>query len=146
MTFHLPSTGEMATDRRSFRDRRSHNRPRLKFLLFGSQRKSARRDQDKKTFIYVDQYHPWLQVAFLILVVLSICDALFTLHLIERGAYEKNPVMVYFLGLGVGPFMVAKLVLTCSTVLVFLIFHNYYFSLLHIHAMDPDVWTARWVG
>ena len=65
----------------------------MKFFLFGGRRKSARRDRDKKDFIYVDQYHPWLLVAILLLVILSICDALFTLRLLEQGATEKNPLM-----------------------------------------------------
>jgi hypothetical protein len=101
--------------------------------MFCGRRKSARRDRDKKEFIYVDQYHPWLLVAILLLVILSICDALFTLHLLEQGATEKNPLMAWFMNLGVGHFMIAKLFLTCLPILVFLVFQNYYSTLLRIH-------------
>jgi hypothetical protein len=68
----------------------------------------------------------------MLLAILSISDGLFTLHLIERGATEENPVMAWFLSLGAWPFMVAKFILTSSTVLILLVFHNYYFRPLRI--------------
>jgi hypothetical protein len=113
-------------------ERRSRRRPGLKFLLLGGRRKSARRESDQKEYIFVDQYHPWLLVAILLLAVLSISDGIFTLHLIEHGATEKNPLMAWFLGLGTTPFFTAKFFLTCMPVLIFLVFHNYYSRLLHI--------------
>jgi len=124
---------EETTNRRSTGDRRSHPRPKLKFFLFGGRRKSARRDLDKKEFIYVDQYHPLLLVAILLLVILSISDALLALNLIAHGATEKNPIMSYFLNQGVGPFIIAKLILTCSGILIILLFHKYFFRPLGIH-------------
>lgn len=113
-------------------DRRSRSRPELKFFLFGGRRKSTRRGNDKKEFIYVDQYHPWLLVAILIVVILSISDGLFTLHLIGRGATEENPIMAWFLNLGTWSFMIAKFLLTCSAILILLVFHNVYFRPLRI--------------
>ena len=113
-------------------DRRSRSRPGVKFFLLGGRRKSARRDADKKQFIYVDQYQPWLLVAIMLLAILSISDGLFTLHLIERGATEENPVMAWFLSLGAWPFMTAKFLLTCFAILIFLVFHNFYFRPLRI--------------
>jgi hypothetical protein len=100
--------------------------------LFGGRRKSTRRGNDQKEFIYVDQYHPWLLVAIMVLAILSISDGLFTLHLIERGANEENPVMAWFLNLGTWPFMIAKFLLTCSAILILLVFHNVYFRPLRI--------------
>jgi len=44
-------------------------------FLLGGRRKSARRDDDKKQFIYVDQYRPWLLVAIMLLAILSLSDA-----------------------------------------------------------------------
>ena len=40
--------------------------------------------------IFVDQYHPWLLVAIMLLAVLSLSDGIFTLHLIEHGATKKT--------------------------------------------------------
>jgi hypothetical protein len=120
-------------DRRRKGDRRWRNRPRLKFFLLGGLRKSARRGDDKKHFIYVDQYRPWLLVAVMLLVILSISDGLFTLHLIEHGATEENPVMAWFLNLGAWPFMLAKFLFTCSAVLILLVYHNFYFRPFRVY-------------
>jgi len=69
----------------------------------------------------------------ILLLILSISDGLFTLHLIDLGAIEKNPLMAYFLNLGVWPFMTAKFLLTCSGIIILLVFHNFYSSFLRIH-------------
>ena len=124
---------EKNIDRRQSRERRSHRRPRLKFLLLGGRRTSTRRGGDKKKFIYVDQYRPWLLFVIILLLILSISDGLFTLHLIDLGAIEENPAMAYFLSLGAWPFMTAKFLLTCFGIVVLLVFHNFYSSLLRIH-------------
>jgi hypothetical protein len=96
----------------------------VKFFLLGGRRKSARRDDDKKQFIYVDQYHPWLLVAIMLLAILSLSDDLFTLHQIERGANEENPVMAWFLSLGAWPFLTAKFLLTSSAIIILLVFQT----------------------
>ena len=72
----------------------------------------------------------WLLI--LIVVILSISDGLFTLHLIGRGATEENPIMAWFLNLGTWSFMIAKFLLTCSAILILLVFHNVYFRPLRI--------------
>ena len=94
---------EVGAENRSKRDRRSKRWPGIKYFLFGGRRKSTRRGGDQKDFIYVDQYHPWLLVAVLLVVILSISDGLFTLHLIGRGAYEKTPSWPGSLTLDLGP-------------------------------------------
>ena len=96
---------------------------------------TTRRKGDKNKFIYVDQYHPRLLFLVILLLILNICDGLFTLHLIDLGAIEKNPVMAYFLSLGAWPFMTVKFLLTCFGIVVLLVFHNFYSSLLHIHTI-----------
>jgi hypothetical protein len=123
---------EGGADRRRREDRRSRSRPGVKFFLLGGRRKFARRDADKKEFIYVDQYRPWLLVAIMLLAILSLSDGLFTLHLIELGATEENPVMAWFLSQGPRPFMIAKFMLTSSAIIILLVFHNAYFRPLRI--------------
>lgn len=90
-------------------------------LLLRGRRKSARWDSDQKEYIYLDQYRPWLLVAIMLLAILSISDGLFTLHLIERGATEENPVMAWFLSQGAWPFMIANFLLTSSAALFLLV-------------------------
>ena len=107
-------------------DRRSRKRPPLKYLIFGGRRASARRDSDKKDFIFVDRYSPRFMLLFVLLVVLSIADGIFTLYLLEHGATETNPIMAFFLNMGPWSFMIAKFFLTCSGLLCLLVLHNFY--------------------
>lgn len=52
-------------------------------------------------------------IASLLIMILAVLDAKFTLLLIESGkSYEANPIMAYFLLLGVGQFLAAKFTLT----------------------------------
>jgi Domain of unknown function (DUF5658) len=76
--------------------RRGERRQRvLCALLYGSfnPRRRAPRRVHERTLGGVDWHHPqWLAIAILI-VVFSCADALLTLMLVERGAYEVNPLM-----------------------------------------------------
>jgi len=114
-------------------DRRSRRRPPLKYMIFGGRRISARRDSDKTDFIFVDRYSPWLLVVIVLLLILSLADAFFTLYLIEHGATEINPIMAYFLSLGPWPFIFSKYFITCSGILCLLVAHNLYFKPLRMH-------------
>jgi Domain of unknown function (DUF5658) len=105
----------------------------VRFFLLGGRRQSARQATDKRNFIYFDRYHAWLLIAIMLLVILSLADGLFTLHLIGQGATQENPIMAYFMGLGPWPFMTAKFLLTCFSILILLVFHKFYFRPLRIH-------------
>jgi hypothetical protein len=114
-------------------DRRSRRRPPLKYMIFGGRRFYARRDSDKTDFIFVDRYSPWLLVVIVLLIILSLADAFFTLYLIEHGATEINPIMAYFLSLGIWAFIFSKYFITCSGILCLLVAHNLYFKPLRMH-------------
>jgi len=92
----------------------------LRALLHGSfrPRRRAPRRADESGLSAVDWHHPqWLAIAILI-VVFSCTDALLTLVLLERGAYEANPMMA---PLVVGPasaFAVVKIGLTAGGVVL----------------------------
>jgi hypothetical protein len=119
-------------NRRSL-DRRSRRRPALKYLIFGGKRTVTRRDVDKNYFIFVDRYSPWLLMLIVLLILLSLADAFFTLYLIEHGATEMNPIMAYFLSLGAWPFIFSKYFLTCSGILCLLVVHNLYLKSLRLY-------------
>jgi hypothetical protein len=65
-----------------------------------------------------NQYHPKLLVPILLFAIFSISDGIFTLHLIEHGAIEKNPLMAWFVSLGTTLYFTAKFLLTCTPVLI----------------------------
>lgn len=99
--------------------------------------------------MYVDQYRPWLLVAIMLLAILSLSDGLFTLHLIERGATEENPIMAWFLNLGAWPFMTARFILNSSAIIILLVFHNFYFRPLPIQVkilVSPPPPPCSWLS
>jgi len=66
----------------------------------------------------VDWHHPqWLAIGMLIVVFSSI-DALLTLMLIERGAYEVNPLMAPLVGGSALAFALVKVGLTAGGVVL----------------------------
>jgi hypothetical protein len=123
------------SDKRSGLDRRKRKIPRLKYLLFGGQRKMIRRSEDKQQMIILDNYSPKLLTFVLIILALSLADGFFTLHVTGHGAIEANPVMAYFLDLSPWAFMSVKYFLTCLSVICFLILNNLYIESLNIRVV-----------
>ncbi|MDX1707129.1 MAG: DUF5658 family protein [Desulfobacterales bacterium] len=112
------------SEKRSGDDRRTHQFPKLKYLLFSGRRANVRRKEDLHHTFYFDRYSSSLFAAIVAILLLSVLDALLTLHLISVGSTELNPVMSYFLNYGPFVFMGAKYFLTCFGVVVLLLFRN----------------------
>ena len=92
----------------------------LRALLHGSFRPRRRgpRRADEHQVSAVDWHHPqWLAIAMLI-VVFSAADALLTLMLMERGAYEVNPFMAPLVGGSALSFALVKVGLTAGGVVL----------------------------
>ena len=87
-------------------------------------RADSRRVEDRNKFFKVDRYSGMLLSLVLLIVLLSVSDAGFTLYLISRGASELNPVMAFFLERGPLVFFVAKYVLTCGSLLIVVVYKN----------------------
>lgn len=83
---------DVPSDRRRPSDRRKQT---IKALIHGSfnpRRQGARREGEQN-LASVDWHHPqWLAVAILTLLM-CVADALLTMTLLQRGAYEANPFM-----------------------------------------------------
>ena len=124
-SFHL--------NRRSGKDRRSHDAPEIKTLFIYSRRKKIRRKEDKHHIVYFDQYGSGIFVAIVSILFLSIIDAFLTLFLIDCGASEINPIMAYFLNFGPFTFVSVKYFLTCYSVVVLLIFNNVFLRKIKIY-------------
>ena len=111
------SAGEPGAQERRATDRRRHV---LHALLHGSfnPRRRAPRRADERAVSAVDWHHPqWLAIAMLI-VVFSSADALLTLMLVERGAYEANPMMAPLVGGSAVAFTLVKIGLTAGGVVL----------------------------
>lgn len=75
-----------------------------------------------------DITRPWFDLRTLLMVLLvillSVADAFFTLFLISTGAEEINPFMDYFLNFGPYVFFAVKYLLTCSSIFIVLLIGN----------------------
>jgi hypothetical protein len=105
-------------ERRAGRDRREHRLPFFKMLYFKGMRTSMRRAEDRRRIVAFDRYKPSLFIGIMIVLGLSLLDALLTLILIAHGARELNPVMRYYLSHGPQVFLLVKYGLTVSSVLI----------------------------
>lgn len=120
-------------DRRSGKDRRSNDVPDAKSLFIYGRRKKVRRKDDKFKISYLDQYDSKIFISIVLLLFFSIIDAFLTLFLIDHGASEINPIMDYFLKFGPVTFLSVKYFLTCYSILVLLIFSNFFIRKLKIY-------------
>lgn len=104
---------------RSGRDRRKAPTPPLsRYTLWGGRRKGPRRPEDAEVHRFVDLYDNRFLLPLLTLLGLSLVDALFTLHFINAGAREMNPVMDFFLRLSGETFYYVKFGATALGLLI----------------------------
>ncbi len=110
-------------ERRTDTDRRKTTTPPLFIGKHRGQRTQGRRN-DEQINSYVDRYEPSLFFIAISIALFSCFDAFFTLQLLQQGkAVEANPVMLYFIEMGLYPFLAAKIILT-SGCLLFLVAHK----------------------
>jgi len=109
---------------RSGKDRRTKSSFNIRSFLSGGKRENIRRQEDTKRIFYVDHYSPWLFIIIVSILILCVVDAFLTLFLLNHGAYETNPVMVFFLKFGPLTFFISKYLLTIIPVIILLIFRN----------------------
>src|SRR5262245_59244715 len=139
---HRMDPMQLESERRRALDRRSRT---LRALVHGSltpRRRGPRRGSDRD-LAAVDWHHPqWLAVSLLILIF-SFADAILTITLLQRGAYEANPIMAHLLnGSGWG-FAVAKIGLTAGgVVLLTLMAHMRVFGRLPVSVVLYGLLTA----
>lgn len=104
-------------------DRRRRPTPALsRYTLLGGRRRGPRRRADPQS-IYVDRLGWGLASVLVVIFVLHVLDALFTLTHIAHGGAELNPLMDFFLRRSSEAFLVAKLG-TAGLGLLFLGFHG----------------------
>jgi hypothetical protein len=113
----------MQPDRRHQPDRRKSSTLIHKAT---GQRAAPRRRADAIQKPYVDLYS-WRSLGLILAVLaMSILDGFFTLHLMDIGAQEVNPIMRHALARGPIFFLVAKYALTGSALVLLLIHKEFY--------------------
>jgi hypothetical protein len=116
-------------ERRSGKDRRTKRFGDIRWLLKTGQRRHVRRIADRRKLQMLDLYPPKMLVWLILVLFLSIADALLTLWLIENGAIELNPVLAYYLDLGPNIFMAVKYLVTVCVVLLAVLLNYVYVRL-----------------
>ncbi len=124
------STSDLAvppeTERRNQADRRE--RPTSPWDTFSAAglRMRLRRSHEHRRPYFVDRFPPALLAFILLLLLGTIVDAILTLHLLQAGAEEINPVMSCLLDYGILPFFLGKYLLTVVGLPLLLVFQNHY--------------------
>ena len=125
MEFAANFSTDFPSERRSGIDRRQKAVFPWSLESFRGSRRYERRWEDRRKGYYVDRYSRRIGMVVLITVILSIVDALLTLHLVSLGAQEINPVMDFMLTKGPYAFLAVKYILTAVGLLLLLIHKNY---------------------
>ncbi|MCA9735887.1 MAG: hypothetical protein H6696_05020 [Deferribacteres bacterium] len=121
--------------RKATNDRRDKPTPAISsYALNEGSRQTPRRKEDRWQNYFVDRYSRRIFAVVLLILAMSLVDALFTLQLLNNGASEINPVMAHFLEYGPLEFLVAKYILTCASVLLLLIYKNVYLLRTRVRA------------
>ena len=99
---HVVRPSVRVADRRGVAPLFSH------YTLFGGRRVAARRREDREGYI-VDQHGSWLFAAVLVLALLNVLDAFYTILFLSHGGTELNPFVDWVLQAGgVGAFLAVK--------------------------------------
>lgn len=108
---------EAASERRRGPDRRTHVARAVVQGSFKPRRLGPRRNGEERVGA-IDWYHPWwLAIATLILALCG-SDAVLTVVLINRGAYELNPMLAPLIHGSDGLFVLVKVGLTGISVVL----------------------------
>ena len=127
--------------RRDLPDRRRHPTSPISYYTFRGRRQGNRRSGDAQKNYYIDRFHPKVVAGALLIMILSMLDALFTLYHINQGAIELNPLLNLCLAQGQGCFMVAKFLIT-SVCLLCLVLHQNFFRITSVLSSLTIVYGA----
>jgi hypothetical protein len=121
-------------ERRSGNDRRKRRIPTFSELLTRRRRHQLRRKEDRRRIVLFDRYSRSVVLMVMVILVLSITDALLTLFLLDHGAVELNPIMAFFLEIGATTFMMVKYALTALSVSIILVLNYAFVRHLNLQA------------
>lgn len=98
-------------------DRRSVSWRTVLFGFARSRRLNLRRVEDAEV-LFLDWHHPWLSFLAVGTMIMSCVDAFMTLQLLQHGMVEANPVMAAILDQGTMAFVVSKITMTGTSILI----------------------------
>ena len=121
----LTPTQPSDSNRRNPGDRRRSSTPRIsRYSLFGGRRMTPRREEEREG-AFVDRYD-WPLVAVLAWVAIAnVADSFFTLHHLQAGGIELNPIAEELLRAGHFGFVSIKCALISLALMVLLLHKNF---------------------
>lgn len=120
-------------EKRSKVDRRKKSSLSIRSLLFGGRRETIRRHEDKSRFLYADRYNLFHFIPIVLILFLSVLDAILTIILTNQGATEINPIMAYWLNVGPFTFLSVKYLFTIVGLFPLLMLRNLFIWPLRIY-------------
>jgi len=81
-----------------------------------------------------DRYQQSLFGVVVLILFLSVIDAILTLFLINHGAIEINPIMAFYLGVGPYTFLFVKYALTSVGLILLLLFRRFFLRSMRVFA------------
>jgi hypothetical protein len=129
-------------ERRRGIDRRKTRLGGIRRPFFGGRRRDLRRADDRRQLALLDHYSPRIFAIVVVILLLSLADAVLTLVLISHGAVELNPVMAYFLSKGDTTFLVVKYLLTAISVTIVALIHYVFLRIFRTHVRNLLVYFA----
>jgi hypothetical protein len=113
-------------EHRAAQDRRMQPTSVWSAFCFGGRRMHNRRTEEHCLPYHVDRFSASSLGLILALLIATILDGLLTLHLLDSGCEEINPLMSGLLRIGVVPFLLGKYIMTAAGLPLLLIFKNFY--------------------
>lgn len=114
----------MQSERRVRTDRRYGATKPISFYTFRGRRRESRRTDECHNY-YVDRYNRRYLVMIVAILILCFLDAYLTLLLLQVGAIELNPFMLYFIKKDIVLSMVVKYLMTASALVIILVHKNF---------------------
>jgi hypothetical protein len=132
-------------------DRRQEKTPLFSKYSLKGRRIALRREDDRLRLFVPDRHSSKTFAIILVIVMLSMLDAILTLELISRGASEINPIMAYYLNFGPLTFFWTKYLLTFASILLILFHQEAYLfrskvqaKVLYFFLMIPFILVVYW--
>jgi hypothetical protein len=124
------ASSEKRPERRTSEDRRKRPTNPFGLLAYRGRRKTVRREEDRRRLPYTDQYSRRLLLSALLLILLCVADALYTIQHVSEGGFELNPLMDNLLQRGPFLFFAVKFILTALGVFLLVIYRHHPLGLL----------------
>jgi hypothetical protein len=129
-------------ERRSGIDRRESRMGGIRRPFFSGRRRNLRRAEDRRKLTLLDHYCPKMFAIVVVILLLSLTDAVLTLVLISHGAVELNPVMAYLLSKGDTTFLVVKYLLTAISVTIVALINYVFIRVFRTHVRNLLIYFA----